>query len=485
MAERTHSIRYNFLMNFILTAAQFVFPLISFPYVSRVLLSEGTGRVAFVSAVANYFLMIASLGIPTYGIRACAQVRDDRLSLSRTVQELFFINALMTCLSLLAFFLSLCLIPRFREESGLFFVYSFSILLNLFGMNWLFQALEKYDYITFRSLILGLLSLVLIFLFVRRRGDVLRYAVILVFSSSAANVLNLFLLPRYISLRPLGDYHFQRHFRPILILFSQSLVVSLYTNMDTVMLGFLRDSRELGLYNASVRLKGVLLSLVTSLGNVLLPRMSYYAKRERREEFLMLAGKAVNFTLFLSLPLALYFTAYAEESIRFLAGPDFSAAAPSMRCMAGAVTAIGLTAVLGVQVLTAEGRESRVLISVIAGAAADFLLNLLLIPGLGAFGAALATLVTEYLVLMVQLVFTRSYLPYLLRNFRGQRFLLSALLSLLPALLVKGLPLSLFFRLALSAFLYFGSYAILQLLLWEEFVLLALSALKRISHRKS
>ena len=198
-------------MNFILTAAQFVFPLISFPYVSRVLLSEGTGRVAFVSAVANYFLMIASLGIPTYGIRACAQVRDDRLSLSRTAQELFFINALMTCLSLLAFFLSLCLIPRFREESGLFFVYSFSILLNLFGMNWLFQALEKYDYITLRSLILGLLSIVLIFLFVRRRGDVLRYALILVFSSSAANVLNLFLLPRYISLRPLGDYRLQRH----------------------------------------------------------------------------------------------------------------------------------------------------------------------------------------------------------------------------------------------------------------------------------
>ena len=119
--QKEHSVKYNFIMNFILTASQFIFPLITFPYVSRVLMSSGNGKIAFASSVANYFAMVASLGIPTYGIRACAQVKDNKDNLSKTVQELFMINAIITAVVLITYFVSIILIPKFQEEKLLFY----------------------------------------------------------------------------------------------------------------------------------------------------------------------------------------------------------------------------------------------------------------------------------------------------------------------------------------------------------------------------
>lgn len=143
---KQHSLKYNFIMNFILSASQVIFPLITFPYISRVLLADGTGKITFATSVANYFLMIASLGIPTYGIRACAQVRNDKEKLSKTVQELLIINFITTFLTIIMYVICVCTVPKFRNEPILFFINGINILLNMIGMNWLYQALEQYDY---------------------------------------------------------------------------------------------------------------------------------------------------------------------------------------------------------------------------------------------------------------------------------------------------------------------------------------------------
>ena len=157
------SIKKNFIMNVILTASSLIFPLITFPYVSRILLPEGTGRVAFVLSSISYFSMVASLGIPTYGIRACAQVRDDQEKLSQTVQEIFIINACMTGLVYIAYFLSILMVEHLRQEKALFFLCGSTLFFNLIGMEWLYKALEQYQYITVRSLIFKAISVVLIF----------------------------------------------------------------------------------------------------------------------------------------------------------------------------------------------------------------------------------------------------------------------------------------------------------------------------------
>ena len=190
MERKVPSSWYNFFMNFILSASQFLFPLITFPYVSRVLQAEGNGRVDFAIAVANYFMMIASLGIPTYGIRVCAKIRSDKQKLSKTVHELLFINMIMTIITVCLYLICIEFFPRFREDKVLFYINGINIVLNLFGMNWLFQALEQYDYITIRSLILRIISIIMMFLFVHERNDYVIYGATLVFSTAGSNILN-------------------------------------------------------------------------------------------------------------------------------------------------------------------------------------------------------------------------------------------------------------------------------------------------------
>lgn len=148
-----HSVKYNFIMNFILTASNFIFPLITFPYVSRILLASGNGRVNFAASVANYFMMVASLGIPTYGIKACAKVRDDKDALSKTVQEILIINLVSTVLVTLTYLICIFTVPKFVQDKTLYLIEGVNIVLNMFGVNWLYQGLEQYDYITARSVI--------------------------------------------------------------------------------------------------------------------------------------------------------------------------------------------------------------------------------------------------------------------------------------------------------------------------------------------
>lgn len=458
---KQHSVKYNFLMNFILSASQFLFPMITFPYISRVLLAEGNGKVTFAASVANYFLMAASLGIPTYGIRACAQVRDRRDELSKTAQEILLINFITTVLVTVTYLICIVAVPRFRADKTLFLVNGINIVLNMVGMNWLFQALEQYDYITFRSLAFKVISIILMFAAVHEETDYVIYGGITVFAAAGSNLLNLVRARQYIDFRWMGGYHLKRHMKPILILFAQSLAISIYTNLDTVMLGFLKTDTDVGYYNAAVKIKSILVSLVTSLGNVLLPRMSYYAKERKKREFMDTMGMALNFTMLMSIPLAVYFCMFSTESIRFLAGGGYEGAIRAMEIITVSIVPIGVTGVLGIQVLTAIEKEKYVLYSVITGAVVDFILNSLWIPAHGAAGAAFATVIAEFAVLVVQLVFTRELVWKIKRNLRGHKYLLLVILAGVAAYGVKRLGIqSNFMVLVVSAVVFYGIYGV-------------------------
>lgn len=468
---KQHSVKYNFLMNFILSASQFLFPMITFPYISRVLLAEGNGKVTFAASVANYFLMAASLGIPTYGIRACAQARDRRDELSKTAQEILLINFITTVLVTVTYLICIVTVPRFRADKMLFLINGINIVLNMVGMNWLFQALEQYDYITFRSLAFKVISIILMFAAVHEETDYVIYGGITVFAAAGSNLLNLVRARQYIDFRWMGGYHLKRHMKPILILFAQSLAISIYTNLDTVMLGFLKTDTDVGYYNAAVKIKSILVSLVTSLGNVLLPRMSYYAKERKKREFMDTMGMALNFTMLMSIPLAVYFCMFSTESIRFLAGGGYEGAIRAMEIITVSIVPIGVTGVLGIQVLTAIEKEKYVLYSVITGAVVDFILNSLWIPAYGAAGAAFATVIAEFAVLVVQLVFTRELVGKIKRNLRGHKYLLLVILAGVAAYGVKRLGIqSNFMVLVVSAVAFYGIYGVGLVLIKDPFV---------------
>lgn len=469
-AMRIRSVKFNFIMNFIMTASSVLFPLITFPYISRVLLSAGNGKVAFASSVITYFNMFASLGIPTYGIRACAKVRDDREKLSRTVQELMLINSVTMLITCVAYTGSVVLIPKFAAEKELFVINGIGMVLNMFAMTWLYNALEQYAYITIVNLLVKTISLVLMFLLVKNPDDYIIYGAITVLASSASYVFNFLYARKFISFRKMGDYHLAVHIKPILIFFAMSAATNVYTNLDVVMLGFMKSDVDVGYYNAAIKVKTILVTLITSLGTVLLPRLSYYINKNRKEEFYRMIGKAVNFVLILGVPLTLYFSVFAEESIMFLAGEDFRGAILPMVILMPTILLIGLSNITGIQVLTPQNQEKQVLYSILWGAAIDFLLNLVLIPEYSASGAAFATVVAELAVLIVQCIYLRAILKRMIEQVSFWKILLAIIAACVAGAGVKYmLELPVFLSLFIGACLFFGVYGLCLLILKEKF----------------
>ena len=357
------SIKLNFIMNIILTMSSFIFPVITFPYVSRILLPEGTGKVAFATSLISYFSMFAQLGIPTYGIRACAKVRDNRNELSKTVHELLIVNLGMCVISYVALFMALRYVPRLAEDKSLYVIMSFTIVLTSIGMEWLYKALEQYTYITCRSVIFKFIALIAMFLLVHEKSDYIIYGGITIFASSASSVLNLINAHKYIDLKPIENYNFKQHLKPICIFFAMACATTIYTNLDNVMLGFMATDMDVGYYNAAVKIKGILVAVVTSLGTVLLPRASYYVENGIMDEFTRITNKALAFVGLVSTPLMIYFILFAKETVFFLSGKEYAGAIIPMQVIMPTILLIGITNVLGIQVLIPLGKEKIVLYS--------------------------------------------------------------------------------------------------------------------------
>ena len=477
---KIHSVKFNFIMNFIMSASSIVFPLITFPYISRVLMATGNGKVATASAVITYFNMFASLGIPTYGIRACAKVRDDKEKLSKTVQELLIINSITMLLTLLVFVFTVILVPEFSAEKELYVINGIGMVLNMFAITWLYNALEQYAYITVVNMIVKVVSLVLMFLLVKKPEDYILYGGITVFASSASYVFNFVYATKFITLKKSGTYNFRVHMKPILRFFAMSAATSVYTNLDVVMLRFMQGNTEVGYYNAAIKVKTILVTLITSLGTVLLPRLSYYVKKEKIDDFYRMIGKAVNFVVIAGLPLMIYFMLYARESIQFLAGEGYEGAILPMIILMPTVLLIGLSNITGIQILTPQNLEQQVLNSIVCGAVVDFLLNLVLIPKMASSGAALATTVAELVVLIVQCIYLRKMLKDIIRNVSGMKIGLAMILGTIAGIAVKmllnltgtgwSLEIQAFLMLAVSACVFFGVYGVALLVTKEEFV---------------
>lgn len=468
---KTHSVKFNFIMNAIFTMSSIIFPLITFPYISRVLLVERSGTVSFATSVISYFTMFATLGIPTYGVRACAVVRDDKEKLSKTVQELLIISAVTTAVTYIVFFVLLFAVPQFAAEKQLLMVVAVSIGLTAIGVQWFYNALEQYSYITTCAIIFKLVGLILMFLLVKEPGDYVVYGAIYVVGSFGSYVLNFIRLRKFITFRKTGTYELKRHIGATLRFFLLSAATSVYLNLDIVMLQFMKGDTEVGYYNAGIKVKTVLVSCVTSLGTVLLPRLSYYVQNGNKEAFHRMVRKAFNFVFVAATAVTIYFSLYAKESILFLAGEAFLPATAPMIILMPTVLLIGLSNITGFQVLTPVGLEVKVVYSVTAGAVLDFVFNLVLIPKFGAAGAAFATLMAEALVLIVQCVYLRDQIGGMLRGIQFWKIILASVLAAGAGIAVRAFTdLGVFLTLVVSAIAFFGIYGIILMILREKFI---------------
>ena len=468
------SLKHNFFFNAIYTASNALFSLLVFMYVSHVLLPDGRGKVAFAASVTSYFTMVAMLGIPTYGIRITAQLRDDKERLSRAVQELLIINAVMSVVSCLVFLAATHLVPRLREEPLLFLIHSALVLFSFTCIDWLYKGLEQYRFLAVLTVIYRMVYLALVVLMVRKPSDYIVYGALTVFGPLFVYLVYMVHAGRFISLRPLGGYHFREHLNKIMVFFAMVCAVSVYTHLDTTMLGFLKTDTDVGYYTVAVQVKTLLVSVVTSLGAVLMPRASYYIEQKKWEEFHALGAKGLHFVILFAAPLVLYFLLFAKEGILFLSGASYLPSVVPMRIIMPALMLIGLTNILGIQMLVPLGREKMVFYSVLTGAAVDFVLNLIWIPRYAASGAAAGTVVAEFAVLVVQVLALRKEFFSAMRKIPFAQIALALAAGVLCAFSVKkwgtvllaswqvsdGSTLHSFLTLLFSALLFFGAYLV-------------------------
>lgn len=469
MHKKLKSLKLNFIMNAILTMSSFIFPLISFPYVSRVLLPVGTGKVSFAISLISYFSMFAQLGIPTYGVRACAKVRDNREELAKTVHELLFINLVMCVISYVILAATLIFVPRFQGERTLYITVSFTIILTSIGVEWFYKALEQYAYITIRSIIFKFAALIAMFLLVHEQEDYVIYGGISILAASASNIFNFLNIHRYIDLRPIGNYNITRHWKPVAIFFAMSCATTIYTHIDTVMLGFMAADEDVGYYNAAVRIKQILVGIVTSLGTVLLPRASYYIEQGLMDEFRHISKKALNFVFLIAAPMMLYFILYAKQGIYFLSGLSYTGSIIPMQIVMPTLLIIGLTNILGIQILVPLGKETVVLYSEIAGAIVNLIVNALLIPRFASVGAAIGTVAAEFVVLAVQYAALMDDVSGAFRSISYWKIGIGLIFGTICSYWVSFLKLGNFLILTITACLFFGIYGIILLLMKETF----------------
>ena len=423
------SLKANVFLNFVNTITSIVFPVITFPYAARVLLPEGIGAVNFYQSIVSYIILLTSLGIPMYAVREVAKFRDDVEKRNRIATEITLLSLFLSLGGYVLVWLLGEYVPRIHAQAGLFYVLSLGILFTAVGVNWFYQAVEDFKFITIRALAFRLLAAAALFLFVKTKDDLLIYAFVLIGSTVGNNFINFIHLRTYIPVCkiPWRQLQVWRHLKPALHIFVFNLITSIYLNLNTVMLGFMQGDTAVGLYTAGNKISHIVLSVVASLGVVMLPRCSNLVENGRMEEFAAITNKSYRFVLALSIPSTLGLILLAVPLIAVFCGMEFVAASPVLCWTAPIIVFIGLSNVFGIQILYPCGKENLVIWSTVGGAVFNFILNLWLIPIWSYTGAAISTFVAELVVLVIQIVWGYRYIPFFIFEKSGGNYLIASL----------------------------------------------------------
>lgn len=393
------NIKLNALLNMIKTISSIAFPLITFPYASRVLKPGNMGKVNFGLSFVSYFSLIASLGITTYAIRECSSKRENKSELSDTASQIFSINVFTTIFAYIAMAVTLMFFRRFDSYRMLIIIQSLTIVFTTIGCDWLNQAMEDFQYITIRTIAFQIISLVLLFAFVKTPNDYIKYAAITVLSSSGANIVNVVYIKRFCKVRFTRKINWKYHFRPILLLFVMLLAQTIFNSSDQTMLGLMKGDFEVGIYSTAVKISNVISQIVTSLLWVLLPRLSTYFENNDYENINRLLNKVFGIFLTLGVPLAVGTICLSRNIVLILSGKEYVAASDTLRIlMLSFIFDLYGGAFLGNMVLLPSKREKTFMFICCVATGVNFILNLIFIPIWGANAAALTTAIATFLM---------------------------------------------------------------------------------------
>lgn len=429
-----NSIKKNYIYNLVYQTLLVIAPLITTPYVSRVLGANGVGTASFVESVASYFTLFAALGAITFGQREISYTRDDKYQRSIVFYNVFTFK-LIVSLTVLLVYLLLCFTVF---KSSIYFIFAINILAVTFDITWFFQGLENFRLIATRNSFLRILSIIFIFTFVKSKEDINLYCLYLTFFTLFSN---LSLIPNLIKeLVPVDKsaIHPFKDVRTIISLFLPTIAIQIYTVLDKTMIGLItKEAAENGYYEQSIKISRFLLFIVTALSAVVIPRIGYYYNKNDNESLKKLIYKSYRFTMFLAIPMTLGLFAISDNIVPWFLGAGFDKAKVLIKILSFLLIAIGLSNVTGLQYMVPTKKQRLLTISLFIGALINFILNLILIRYFKSVGAAIASIMAETIITISQFYLVRTEISFVNVFRETFRYIISAMIMFVVVTIVS------------------------------------------------
>ncbi|GEB77512.1 flippase [Sporolactobacillus inulinus] len=400
------SIKKNYIYNLIYQIMVMVLPLITVPYVSRVLLSNGVGIFAYTSSVVQYFILLGMLGIGTYGNKVIAMTRDNKKEMSENFFSIYLLQLIISLLSVISY---LALVVFFvRDDRNIAYIQTIALLGTVFDCTWFFSGLEQFKKIVTRNILVRIIALAIIFIFVKTPKDLDLYTYIMCLSTLAGQLLMWFYVKHEVIRVKLSFQSVIKHLKPTLVYFLPQVAAQVYFVLGKTMIGLISTKSEVGIYDYADKMKSMALAVVTSLGTVMLPRMAHTFSTGQIDKAKDYIKKSMDFSTLLAVPIMFGLAGIAHEFVPWYMGSDFIKSGSVLVIMSPTIFLMAWSGVFGSQYLVPLGKMREYTISLYVGAAANLVFNLILIQPFGSIGAAFGTLAAELAVTLAQIYFVKD-----------------------------------------------------------------------------
>ena len=394
----------------IYTVVNILFPFAASIYVSRILLPVGVGKVASAQNIASYFVTIAALGLPSYGVREFAKVRESEVERNKLFTELLLLNIVSTTLAVVSFGVLVILNAGFNGEWFLYAACGLAIFFNYLNIDWMYQGLEEYGYITGRSLAIKGISLLVLFAFVRTRQDYVVYALITSLATGGNYIFNVIHARKFVSISFEG-IEVKRHLKPVFLIACIIFLSSIYNKIDITMLNMMTTNESVGYYAYAQKTINMVLTMSNSVTAALLPRLSYYYENDRKG-FYRLLDKGFQILSLLTLPLAVGMALVAPQIVELLYGKAFAQAAYSIRLMCPLILIKGFGDLFCYQLVYSTKNEKIILPAAASASVINVIVNALLIPIFLQNGAVIASVISEFITNTIQFVYMKKKVKF-------------------------------------------------------------------------
>ena len=403
------SIKKNILYSSVLTVANFLFPLLVYPYVSRVLGATNIGICNFVDSIINYFILFSMMGISTIGIREIAKAKGDDFQLSRTFSSLLMLNIVSTLIVLIVLLLAVWFVPDLQKHQEMMYIGALKLIFNCLLIEWFYKGLENFKFITQRTILVRLIYVILVFVCVRDKDDYNIYYLLTVLTIVFNAFVNILYSRKFIH-ATLKEVSISPYLRSFFILGVYALLTSMYTSFNVAYLGFVAGETEVGYYTTAVKLYTVLISLFTAFTGVMMPRMSSLIGEGKYDDFKRLTDKSIDVLLTFVMPVIVFSMIFAPQIIAIISGPGYEAAIVPMRIIVPLLLIIGYEQIIIIQILTPLKKDKAILINSALGGLTGILMNLLLVPDYHSIGSAIVWVTAEITVLCSGQYFVTKYI---------------------------------------------------------------------------